>query len=79
MKTFTVTIDDHVGQLLDDCKQALGKTSRAEVFQIALAILKVAVDAHRNGQKLVVADEDDTLKKEILIPGPRSAKREGAD
>ncbi|MBI3468701.1 MAG: hypothetical protein HY000_37335 [Planctomycetes bacterium] len=69
MKTFTVNIDDKLDKVLDDLKESFGKTSRAEVFRMGVALLKIADEARKKGRKLVVADEADKVEKEILIPG----------
>ncbi len=68
-KTFTVSIDAKFDRVLNDLKVALGKPSRAEVCRLAVALLKLAVDARANGQKVVIANNDDVVIKEILLPG----------
>ena len=67
-KTFTVTIDEKLDTLLDDLKDSYGKTSRAEVFRLAIALLKIAADAKRDDQKLTISDQQDKLLKEIVLP-----------
>lgn len=69
MKTFTVTIDDKLDGVLDSLKEGLGKTSRAEVFRLAIALLKVAEDAKTKGRKIAIATQDDRVEKEIVLPG----------
>lgn len=67
-KTFTVTIDEKMDRTLDDLKGSFGKSSKAEVFRLAVALLKVAADARQTSRKLVVATSDDKVEKEILLP-----------
>jgi metal-responsive CopG/Arc/MetJ family transcriptional regulator len=69
MKTFTVSIDERLDQALDELKDSLGKTSRAEVFRLAITLLKVADEARREGLRLAIADKQGKVQKEILIPG----------
>jgi len=68
-KTFTVSIDARLDQALDDLRASLGKSSRADVFRLAITLLKLADEARQRGQKLVIADQDDRVIKEILLPG----------
>lgn len=69
MKTFTVSIDARLDRALDDLRESLGKTSRADVFRLAVTLLKLADEARQKGQKLAIADQEDKVLKEILIPG----------
>jgi hypothetical protein len=68
-KTFTVSIDDKTDQALDSLRKSLGKTSRADVFRLAIALLKIADDAKQGGFKVTIADKQDKVQKEILLPG----------
>ena len=68
-KTFTVSIDGRLDQALDELRSSLGKSSRADVFRLAITLLKLADEARQRGQKLVIADQDDHVLKEILLPG----------
>jgi metal-responsive CopG/Arc/MetJ family transcriptional regulator len=68
-KTFTVSIDSRLDQALDELRASLGKTSRADVFRLAITLLKLAEEARQRGQKLVIADQEDRVVKEILLPG----------
>lgn len=68
MKTFTVTIDEKMDRTLDELKGDFGKSSKAEVFRLAVALLRVAAEARRNSRKLAVATADDKVEKEILLP-----------
>lgn len=69
MKTFTVSIDQRLDTALDELRESLGKSSRADVFRLAVTLLKLADEARRRGQKLAIADQEDKVIKEILIPG----------
>jgi metal-responsive CopG/Arc/MetJ family transcriptional regulator len=68
-KTFTVSIDARLDQALDELRTSLGKSSRADVFRLAITLLKLADEARQRGQKLVIADKEDHVLKEILLPG----------
>src|SRR5262245_37898371 len=67
-KTFTVSIDARLDKALDELRESLGKSSRADVFRLAITLLKVADEARQRGQKLVIADQEDRVIKEILLP-----------
>ena len=67
-KTFTVGIDETLDKTIDELKERLGKTSRAEVFRMGIALLKIAADARERQLKLTVSDQDDVVKKEIVLP-----------
>ena len=66
-KTFTVQIDSKLDQTLEELKEDLGKTSRADVFRLGITLLKVANEGKRKGLKLTLSDEDDKVQKEIVI------------
>ena len=68
-KTFTVSIDARLDRALDELRASLGKSSRADVFRLAITLLKLAEEARQRGQKLVIADQEDRVLKEILLPG----------
>ena len=67
-KTFTVGIDENLDKTIDDLKDKFGKTSRADVFRMGIALLKVAADARDRDLKLTVSDSNDVVKKEIVLP-----------
>ena len=69
MKTFTVSIDERLDRALDELKESMGKTSRAEVFRLAVTLLKIADEARQEGLKLAIADKQGKVQREILIPG----------
>ena len=69
MKTFTVSIDGRLDRALDELKESMGKTSRAEVFRLAITLLKIADEARQEGLKLTISDKQGKVQREILIPG----------
>lgn len=66
-KTFTVGIDETMDRTIDELKEKFGKTSRADVFRLGIALLKVAAEAKERHLKLTVSDENDVVRKEIVI------------
>ena len=67
-KTFTVGIDETLDRTIDELKEKFGKTSRADVFRMGIALLKVAADARDRQLKLTVSDQNDVVRKEIVLP-----------
>jgi hypothetical protein len=67
MKTFSVNIDPRVDDTLEDLRRAFGKTSKAEVFRMAIALLKVAAEADAKGWWLAVADGNDRIQQRIVL------------
>jgi hypothetical protein len=67
-KTFTVGIDENLDKTIDELKEKFGKTSRADVFRMGIALLKVAAEARERDLKLTVSDSNDVVKKEIVLP-----------
>lgn len=67
-KTFTVGIDESLDKTIDELKEKFGKTSRADVFRMGIALLKVAADAREQDMKLTVSDKHDVVRKEIVLP-----------
>jgi len=67
-KVFTVTIDDRMDNTLNELKDDLGKTSRAEVFRLGIAVLKLAEEGKKSGLRLTLSDEKNKVLKEILLP-----------
>lgn len=68
MKTFTISIDERMDRTLEVLKRDLGKTSKADILRMGVALLGIASDALKQGQKMAVADQSDKVIKEILIP-----------
>jgi hypothetical protein len=66
-KTFTVGIDETLDRTIDDLKEKFGKTSRAEVFRMGIALLKVAAEARERELKLTISDQNDVVRKEIVL------------
>ena len=67
LKTFTVGIDETMDRTIDELKEAFGKTSRADVFRMGIALLKIAAEAKEKEMKLTISDKDDVVKKEIVL------------
>jgi len=67
-KVFTVTIDARMDNTLEELKNELGKTSRAEVFRLGIALLKLAEEGKKSGLKLTLSDKKNKVQKEILLP-----------
>jgi hypothetical protein len=68
MKTFTVSIDERMEKTLEDLKEAFGKTSKADVFRMGITLLHIAKVERQKGNKLAVANAEDKVVKEIVIP-----------
>jgi metal-responsive CopG/Arc/MetJ family transcriptional regulator len=68
MKTFTVSIDSRLDRTLDELKESLGKTSRADVFRLAVTLLKLAEEARSEGLKLTLSKQG-KIEREIVLPG----------
>lgn len=66
MKTLTFKVDDKLDSDLDDLKRKLSKTSKAEVFRLAIAMLIVVVRERENGFKALLV-KDGSPKKEFVI------------
>jgi hypothetical protein len=67
-KTFTVGIDETLDRTIDELKEKFGKTSRADVFRMGIALLKVAAEARERNLKLTISDQNDVVRKEIVLP-----------
>lgn len=68
MPTFTVNIDDTLDGNLNTLKKKLHQKTKAETFRLALALLKIAVDARDDDLKVVLADKNGEIKQELVLP-----------
>jgi hypothetical protein len=57
-----------VARLLDELSADLHKSSAETIIQ-ALVMLKVIVEAGKEGKRLTITDDDLNVEREILIPG----------
>lgn len=68
MKTFSVQIDERLDSVLSGLRESLGKTSRAEIFRLAIALLQLATEGRDKGLKLTLSNSEDEVVKEIVLP-----------
>lgn len=68
MPTFTVDLDDRLDQNLKDLRTRLHQSSKANTFRLALALLKIATEARDKDLRVVLADNDNEIKQEIVLP-----------
>lgn len=68
MKTFTIKIDDKLDATMIDLMTRLHKTSKAETFRLAIALLKIATDGRDDHLKLALADQKGKIVREIVMP-----------
>ena len=68
MKTFNITIDETLDKNLYYLKRNLSKTTRVEIFQLAISVLTIAAKGRQQGLKLTLANDEDTVVKEIVLP-----------
>ncbi len=66
--TFTVTIDEKMDRTLEELKGAFGKTSKADVFRLGVTLLHIAKVERERGNRLVVANAEDKVIKELVLP-----------
>ena len=66
-KMITFTIDDNTEQLLERLKNALGKTSRAEVLRKAIALLDVATEAELEGGSIATLDSEGNIRHRVKL------------
>lgn len=67
MKTFTMVVDDKVEGLLEELRTAFGKKSKADVFRMALSLLKHAKEAKDGGKRLCISSKNCKALKELVI------------
>lgn len=66
--TLKLSAMPEVARLLEELSATLHKSSAETIIQ-ALVMLKVIVDAGKQGKRLVITDEDLDMEREILVPG----------
>ena len=66
-KMITFTIDDSTDQLLERLKNALGKTSRAEILRKAIALLEVATEAEQEGGSIATLDQAGNVRHRVKL------------
>lgn len=67
-KVFTMSVDDKMAKVLDELKQDFSRPSRAEVIRLAVALLKIAMDARNSDRKLCIIDSEGKILETILLP-----------
>jgi hypothetical protein len=45
------------------------RRSMTEIIRLGISLAKIAIEAERNGHKLIVATADGTPVKELVLPG----------
>lgn len=65
--SYTVSIDGKMDKTLKDLKIDLAATSKAYVFRLAVAVLKLVVDATKRGETLAIVREGEVVK-ELILP-----------
>lgn len=68
--TLRLSAMPEVARLLEELSAELHKSSAETIIQ-ALVMLRIVVDAGKEGKRLVITDEDLDIEREILIPGHR--------
>lgn len=69
----TFKFDEKLTEVIEELKKNSGATSKSEVIRRAIALMKVAQDAHERGEKIVIRSGGDnaegkTSEREIVIP-----------
>ena len=59
--------DDRTSHLIEELKEGTGARTSAEVLRKAIALLKVAVEANNNDEKIIVRDPNNDKEREILL------------
>ena len=67
VRRLNINLPENVADELEDIAHNSNRTM-TDVIRTALALVKIASDASKNKQKLVVADESGKLIKEIVFP-----------
>lgn len=66
--TIVLGLSEGIDRTLDELMRKLGKTNRADIFRIGIALLKVVAEAEEKGLKLTLANEYDVVQSEIVLP-----------
>ena len=69
-RKFTVSIDSKFDNILNELKSEFGQGSKVGVFKLAIALLKVAANAKKDGFNLAVV-KDDIVLREIKLPSKK--------
>ena len=69
-RKFTVSIDTTFDNLLNDLRNEFNTVSKVGVFKLAIALLKVAANAKKDGFNLAVV-KDDIVLREIKLPSKK--------
>lgn len=65
-----LSISPRLGCMVDELADRIGKEDSAAVFGLAIWLLKIAVDAKAEGNRLAIVDgELEEVIQEILVPG----------
>lgn len=66
MSKFTAVCDERTAALLDELSRSEG-VPKAHVVRRALPLLKRAVEAREQGQRLTITDPEDRVLREIVL------------
>lgn len=67
-KATNFRFDEQTSDLLEQLKVDSGSASKSEVVRKALALLKIATDAKKHNERLVIqANDDHGKEREILL------------
>src|SRR3989344_4966918 len=75
-RTFEITIDDVFDQNLEDLKKYYQKSSKAEIFKMAVAALKYLKEAEEKNLTAVFLNSDGTVNKELVVIDRSKDKKE---
>jgi metal-responsive CopG/Arc/MetJ family transcriptional regulator len=66
MSRFTIEFSEKADKEINDVAERLGVKSKAEVLRKALALLNYVTEEQEGGSKLILENEKEKLKKEIV-------------
>jgi len=66
-RRMNITFNDKAYDILEELQKKTGKT-KSDLLRNALALLDYTQENKDKGKKLFIADENDTLEKEIVLP-----------